>query len=201
MESKRKSNRLTAKDLIFIGIFSAVALLLFFITGGIAALTLIGTLANIPITLFFIAAPFMVAASKVRKSGVFLIMGTIIVLPGFMAANAVGVGLSMLGWTIAEIIATAMKYKDKKAMILAYTAGSTLQSALFTLPMYLSHGDYLMKRQEILHLTDEALQIYLQFFTWPTYFAVVALTLVTAVAGALISMRILKKHFEKAGMM
>ena len=111
-----KTNKLNARDFIFIGIFAAVALLIFFITGALAALTLFGTIANIPITLFFVSIAFMLAASKVRKTGVFFIMGIIIVLPGFMAANGIGVGLSILGWFIAETLASTMKYKDKKKL-------------------------------------------------------------------------------------
>ena len=195
-----KTNKLNARDFIFIGIFAAVALLIFFITGALAALTLFGTIANIPITLFFVSIAFMLAASKVRKTGVFFIMGIIIVLPGFMAANGIGVGLSIIGWFIAETLASTMKYKDKKAIILSYVLGSALQTALFTLPMYVSHGEYLIQRQEILHLTDEALAQYLQFFSWPVYGSMIVLTVITSFAGAWLSMRILKKHFEKAGM-
>lgn len=200
METNKKTNKLNAKDFIFIGIFGAVALLIFFVTGALAALTLFGTVANIPITLFFVSIAFMLLVSKVRKTGVFLIMGTIIVLPGFMAANGIGIGLSILGWLIAEIVASKMKYKNKKAIVIPYVIGSTLQSALFTLPMYISHGEYFIQRKEILHLTDEALQQYLKFMgSWGMYGSMVALTVLTSLIGALISMRILKKHFEKAG--
>ena len=180
-----KTNKLNARDFIFIGIFAAVALLIFFITGAIAALTLFGTIANIPITLFFVSIAFMLAASKVRKTGIFFIMGTIIVLPGFMAANGIGVDLSIIGWFIAEALASMMKYKDKKAIILPYVLGSTLQTALFTLPMYLSHGEYFVQRKEILHLTDEALQQYLHVVgSWQMYDSMIALTVITSFAGA-----------------
>ena len=196
-----KTNKLNARDFIFIGIFAAVALLIFFITGALAALTLFGTIANIPITLFFVSIAFMLAVSKVRKTGVFFIMGIIIVLPGFMAANGIGVGLSIIGWFIAETLASTMKYKDKKTIILSYVLGSTLQTALFTLPMYLSHGEYFVQRKEILHLTDEALQQYLHVVgSWQMYGSMIALTVITSFAKAWLSMRILKKHFEKAGM-
>lgn len=197
-----KTNKLNAGDFIFIGIFGAVALLIFFVTGAIAALTLFGTIANIPITLFFMSIAFMLLVSKVRKPGVFLIMGTIIVLPGFMAANGIGVGLSIVGWLIADIIASKMKFKDKKAIIIPYVTGSTLQAALFTLPMYISHGEYFVQRKEILHLTDEAMQQYLQVVgSWQVYGTMVALTVVTSLLGAWLSMTILKKHFEKAGVL
>lgn len=202
MKTNKKTNKLNAKDFIFIGIFGAVALLIFFVTGALAALTLFGTVANIPITLFFVSIAFMLLVSKVRKPGVFLIMGTIIVLPGLIAANGIGVGLSILGWLIAEIVASKMKYKDKISIVIPYVIGSTLQSALFTLPMYISHGEYFVQRKEILHLTDEALQQYLQFMgSWGMYGSMVALTVITSLLGAFISMKILKKHFEKAGVL
>ena len=116
MEKSQKNSKLNAKDLIFIGIFGTVALLIFFVTGAVAALTLFGTVANIPITLFFISIAFMLLVSRVRKTGSFFIMGTIVVLPGFMAANGIGVGLSIIGWLIAEIIATKMKYSDNNPL-------------------------------------------------------------------------------------
>ena len=189
MEKSQKNSKLNAKDLIFIGIFGTVALLIFFVTGAIAALTLFGTVANIPITLFFISIAFMLLVSRVRKTGSFFIMGTIVVLPGFMAANGIGVGLSIIGWLIAEIIATKMKYRDKKAIIIPYVVGSTLEAALYTLPMYMSHGEYFIQRKEILHQ-------YLQVVgSWEMYGAMVALTIVTSFLGAWISIRILKKHF------
>jgi len=192
-------NKLNIRDFIFIGIFGAIALLIFFVVGGIASLTVFGTIANIPITLFFISIVFILLILKVKKPYVFFIMGTIIVLPGFMAANIIGVFLSIIGWAFAELIAIKMQYKNKKAIILPYVVGSTLESALFTLPIYISHGEYLVQRKEMLHLTDEALKQYLQFFSWQVYGAVVILTIITSLLGALISFKILKKHFEKAG--
>ena len=92
-------------------------------------------------------------------------------------------------------------YRSKKVLIFTYVLGCTLHSAGFTLPMYLSNAQYLIDRQEILHLTDEALAVYLQMFTWPMYFGMVALTVITSFLGAVISTRILKKHFEKAGLL
>jgi energy-coupling factor transport system substrate-specific component len=51
----------------------------------------------------------------------------------------------------------------------------------------------------MLHLTDEALAMYIKMFTWPMYFGMVALTVVTSLLGALVSIKLVKKHFEKAG--
>lgn len=193
-----KTERLGERDFISIGIFAAISLVIFFVIGGVAGMTLIGTVANIPITVFFTSVAYMLLVSKVRKKGTILIMGTISALPGLMAANMIGVIASIIGWIIAESVASTNHYKSKKILILSYVIGCTLHSAGYTLPMYLSNAQYLIDRQEILHLTDAALHQYLQMFTWSMFFGMVALTVATSFLGAFISSRILKKHFEKA---
>ena len=196
-----KTEKLDTRDFITIGIFAAISLVIFFVIGGAAGMTLIGTVANIPITVFFSSIAYMLLVSKVRKRGTFLIMGTISALPGLMAANVIGVIASVVGWLMAEIVVSANHYKNKKVLIFAYVLGCTLHSAGYTLPMYLSNAQYLIDRQEIFHLTDEALAVYLKMFTWPMFFIMVALTVVTSFLGAVLSTRILKKHFEKAGLL
>lgn len=196
-----KTEKLDTRDFITIGIFAAISLVIFFVIGGAAGMTLIGTVANIPITVFFTSIAYMLLVSKVRKRGTFLIMGTISALPGLMAANVIGVIASVVGWLMAEIVVSANHYKNKKVLIFAYVLGCTLHSAGYTLPMYLSNAQYLIDRQEIFHLTDEALAVYLKMFTCPMFFIMVALTVVTSFLGAVLSTRILKKHFEKAGLL
>lgn len=197
---KDKTEKLNARDFIGIGIFGAIALLLFFVTGALAALTFAGTIANIPIVMFFESIAFMLAALKIRKRGIFLTMGIITVLPGFMAANVYGVLLSVIGWFIADSVAAYKKYENKKTLIVSYVIGASLQSALFSLPMYISHGQYFIERREILHLTNETLQQYLNLISWYMYGSMIILTVFTSFAGAVISIKILKKHFEKADM-
>ena len=109
-----KTEKLAARDFITIGIFAAISLVIFFVIGGAAGMTLVGTVANVPITVFFTAIAYMLLVSKVRKKGTFLIMGTISVLPGLMAANVIGVVASIVGWIIAEIVASANHYRAKR---------------------------------------------------------------------------------------
>ena len=69
-----KTEKLATRDFITIGIFSAISLVIFFVIGGAAGMTLVGTVANIPITVFFTSIAYMLLVSKVRKRGTFLIM-------------------------------------------------------------------------------------------------------------------------------
>ena len=187
------------RDLVCIGVFGALSLLIFFLVGGIAGLTVVGTVANIPIVCFFTSIAYLLLAAKVKKPGTFLIMGTVNVLPGLMAANVLGVLGSMAGWAVAEAVATRIGYANRKGLVAAYVVGCTLQSALYTLPIYLSAAQYLSERQEMLQLTDEAMAQFVALFSGPMYAGMVVLTVATSLAGALVSLRVMRKHFEKAG--
>lgn len=196
---KDKTPAIGPRDLVSIGVFGALSLLIFFVVGGIAGLTVVGTVANIPIVCFFTSIVYLLLAAKVKKSGTFLIMGIINVLPGLMAANVFGILGGIAGWAVAEAVATRVGYANRKGLVAAYVTGCTLQSALFTLPMYLSAAQYLSERQEILRLTDEAMVQFVALFTGPMYVGMVVLTVATSLMGALVSLRVMKKHFEKAG--
>lgn len=187
------------RDLVSIGVFGALSLLIFFVVGGIAGLTVVGTVANIPIVCFFTSIAYLLLAVKVKKPGTFLIMGTVNVLPGLMAANVLGVLGSMVGWAVAEAVATRIGYANRKGLVAAYVVGCTLQSALYTLPIYLSAAQYLSERQEMLQLTDEAMAQFVALFSGPMYAEMVILTVATSLTGALVSLKVMKKHFEKAG--
>lgn len=187
------------RDLVCIGVFGALSLLIFFVVGGIAGLTVVGTVANIPIVCFFTSIAYLLLAAKVKKPGTFLIMGTVNVLPGLMAANVLGVLGSMAGWAVAEAVATRIGYANRKGLVAAYVTGCSLQSALYTLPIYLSAAQYLSERQQMLQLTDEAMAQFVALFSGPMYAGMVVLTVATSLVGALVSLRVMRKHFEKAG--
>lgn len=187
------------RDLVCIGVFGALSLLIFFLVGGIAGLTVVGTVANIPIVCFFTSIAYLLLAAKVKKPGTFLIMGTVNVLPGLMAANVLGVLGSMAGWAVAEAVATRIGYANRKGLVAAYVVGCTLQSALYTLPIYLSAAQYLSERQQMLQLTDEAMAQFVALFSGPMYAGMVVLTVATSLTGALVSLKVMRKHFEKAG--
>lgn len=187
------------RDLVAIGVFGALSLLIFFVAGGIAGLTVVGTVANIPIVCFFASIAYLLLAAKVRKTETFLIMGIINVLPGLMAANVFGAIGSIAGWALAEVLATWIGYSNRKGLVAAYVVGCTLQSALYILPIYLSAAQYLSECQKILRLTDEIMAQFVAMFSGPMYIGIVVLTAVMSFVGAFVSLKIVRKHFERAG--
>lgn len=140
---KGGTSTIGTRDLVSIGVFGALSLLIFFVVGGIAGLAVVGTVANVPIVCFFTSIAYLHLAAKVRKTGTFLIMGIIKVLPGLMVANVFGVIGSIAGWALAEVVATRIGYSNRKGLVAAYIVGCALQSELYTLPIYLSAAQYL----------------------------------------------------------
>ncbi len=187
------------RDLVTIGIFAAITLAIFFVIGGIAGMTVIGTVANIPIVCLFTATPHLLLAAKVKRTGTIFIMGAVNVLPGLMVGNLVGIALSLVGWAVAELIATWGRYGSRRILVSAYVVGCTIQSAGYTFPLYYSSVQYLTQRQEMLRLTDELLERYLALFSWPVWGAMVALTALTALVGSVIALHLMRRHFVKAG--
>lgn len=189
---------MSVRDLITIGVLAAIALVVSIAVGLVAATTVIGAFFYTAVASFFVSIVFLLAAVRVRKTGTLFLIGTIVSLPGLMTGNVIGVVGCAAGWAIAEVIAG--RYTSRTRIVAAYVVGSTLQFVGYTLPLFLSAAESLRASQEQYHLSDEAIQEYLSYLTWPVFLGATALTAVLSLAGALVSARIIRKHFVKAGL-
>lgn len=189
---------LGVRDLITIGVLAAIALVISIVVGIASATTILGAFFYVAAAAFFVSIVFLLAAVRVRKTGTLFLMGTIVSLPGLMTGNVVGVAACAAGWLIADLIAG--RYTSRVRIIVAYVVGSTLQFAGYTFLLFLSAGDYLTASRDTFQLSDEAIQEYLGYLTWPVFAGATALTAILSAAGALLSARIIRKHFVKAGL-
>lgn len=192
-----RTEKLDTRNFIITGTFAAIGPVTSSVIGRAAGMMLIGAVTNIPITAFFTSIACMLFASKVKKRRTSLITGTINTLPGLMAVNVIGVIVSVVGWLMAEIVVGVSHYKNEKVLILVCVPDCTLHSVGYTFPIYLSNAQYLIDRQEIPYLIDEAFTVHLRMFTWLIFSIMVVLTTVTNFLGAVFSARISKKHLEK----
>ncbi|WP_084682524.1 MptD family putative ECF transporter S component [Actinomyces israelii] len=196
--ASRPRQRLGVRDLVTIGMLSAIALVISTVVGMICATTIIGAFLYIAVAAFFVAIVFLLGAVRIRKPGTIFLMGTIVSLLGMMSGNVVGVAGCVAGWLVADAIAG--RYASRGRIIAAYVVGSALQFVGFMLPIFLSAGDYLAARKDLFHLSDEAIQEYLGYVSWPVFAGATALVAVLSLAGALVAARIIRRHFVKAGL-
>lgn len=197
MNTQKKG--MTGKDIITVGIFSAIYFVInfaFMLMGGIHPVLWI--LMPAFITLFS-GIPFMLMCAKVQKPGAVLLMGlitgliyfatgqfTIIILISFVVACVLG-----------ELTRVLSKYSHFKGNALAFSFFS-LGMIGSPLPIWLMRDSFIAQITEQV-MPDSYIEA-LKAVSSPTMLVVMFVaTIVCAFIGALIAKGMFKKHFEKAG--
>ena len=107
-----KTNKLNSKDLINIGIYTAMYLVVFFVVGMMNAVPIL-----YPISLFFVpivtGIPFMLFATKVKKSGMVFIMALILGLFWFALGYT---WTPLVSYIVAGILAEILKLRNSRIL-------------------------------------------------------------------------------------
>ena len=189
------NKKLKVKDLVSIGVFGVIYFALMF---GVGMMGMIPILFLIyPTVLGIIAGTVvMLFMAKVQKPWALFIFGMISPLVMFAAGHTyVGVVLSLIVMIIAELIRKIGNYKSFKYNMISYAIFSTwicssMMQMLLAKEVYVEHckmmgDDYVVALEKLI--------------TYP-HMALVALgAIVGGFIGAYIGKALLKKHFEKAG--
>ncbi|MDR0663128.1 MAG: MptD family putative ECF transporter S component [Spirochaetaceae bacterium] len=139
----KKGNRLGSKDVISIGIFTAVYLVIYTILGvTIGMVPVIGVFLFSIMSNLFSGSVFMLMAVKARKTGVFLIAGLAMAFFTLTSNNMFGVLGCAIAAMIAEVIASRRNYQKAGALVMAYAVYETLRYGSFLLPMFLNSEVY-----------------------------------------------------------
>lgn len=189
-------HQLQAKDLITIGVYTAIYFTVFFACGMLGYIPIFILL--IPFICSFVAGiPFMLYLTKVKAFGMLsitgLICGGLMLLTGMSwppLFTGAGFGL------IADLILKSGNYQSSKKTIIAYTVFSVWLMGMM-IPLYFMRDSYFAAMvstygQEYV----DALMSYTP--TW-SFFALLALTILGGFCGALAGKSVLTKHFKKAG--
>jgi energy-coupling factor transport system substrate-specific component len=191
------NKKLEVKDLITVGLFTALYFVVFFTTGMLGYIPVLMVL--IPFLCPMVAGiPFMLFLSKVKKFGMVSLMGTLLGLLMFAFGHPwPAVVFGILFGVAADIILKFSKYGNLKISIIAHAVFSEwlLGSCLslffgFREPyfetMRKGYGD--VYADKLYALTPD----------WVFWFMML-LAFVGGIIGALIGTKVLKKHFKKAG--
>ena len=189
------NQKLKVKDLVSIGVFGVIYFVLMF---GIGMMGMIPILFLIyPTVLGIIAGTVvMLFMTKVQKPWALFIFGMISPLVMFAAGHTyVVVVLSLIVMIISELIRKIGNYNSFKYNMLSYAVFSTwicssMMQMLLAKEVYIEHckmmgDDYVVALEKLI--------------TYP-HMALVALgAFIGGIIGAYIGKSLLKKHFEKAG--
>lgn len=189
------NKKLKVKDLVSIGVFAVIYFALMF---GIGMMGMIPILFLIYPTVLAIVAGtvVMLFMTKVQKPWALFIFGMISPLVMFAAGHTyVVVVLSLIVMIIAELIRKIGNYNSFKYNMISYAIFSTwicssMMQMLLAKEVYIEHcrmmgDDYVVALEKLI--------------TYP-HMALVALgAFLGGILGAYIGKALLKKHFEKAG--
>lgn len=199
MSSARKTNLLGGKDLISVGIFSAVYFVLNFLCmllSGLHPLVWIFMPMNIAI---LTGVPFLLLCARVQKFGAVLLMGVITGLIYYVTGQFTVILLISFGCAclLAEAVRALGHYRGARANTAAFALFS-LGMTGSPLPIWLMRSSFLAQIREQ-GMAEEYLSA-LERVSSPLMLAVMfAATIAGALLGALLARKMFRKHFEKAG--
>lgn len=200
MSEQTKSLKLTGKDLINIGIFSAIYFILSFVGMGLAIIPIMWILMPGVIAVLG-GIPFMLLCAKVQKPGVPLLMGIITGLLYFITGQFTVVILVtfVIGCLLAEFVRWKTHYGNFKWNTVAFIlfsygmAGSPLPIWLFKESFFIQITEQGMPEAYV--STMEALS------SVPMLFVMILSPVIGGLIGAFIAKAMFRKHFRKAGML
>ena len=189
------NKKLRVKDLVSIGVFAVIYFVLMF---GVGMMGMIPILFLVYPTVLAIVAGtvVMLFMAKVQKPWALFILGMISPLVMFAMGHTYVVAvLSLIVMTIAELIRKIGNYNSFKYNMLSY--------AVFSIWICSSMMQMLLAKEKYIELSMMMGKDYVdameKLITYP-HMALVALgAFLGGIIGAYIGKALLKKHFEKAG--
>ena len=195
MNNQKNTQKLQGKDLMTIGIYSAIYFIIVFAVAMLGFIPIMMPMLCIFVPLLA-GIPFMLFLTKVKKFGMIwimsIIMGILILLTG-MAQYALIIGF--FTGLIADLIYKSGNYQSASKAVLTCGVFSIWVFGNF-IPIFFDKEAYWSTRQSF---GEEYITTLNQITpAWLSPILLVA-TFVCGIIGGLIGRAVLKKHFEKAG--
>lgn len=192
-------NKLTVPDLISVGVFTALYFVLVTVaTFTCALLPGVGNIVLPALAALISGSVYMLLVAKLQKFGGITIMGLVMGLFFFVSGHFVlSFAANIVCGLLADLIAARDKFRSKKLLLVSYVVFSYGLTGPI-LPLWF------MKDAYIANLTARGKDAaYINTLFAPinngSFVAAMAAILVCAVLGGLFGQRMMKKHFEKAG--
>lgn len=194
--SKKTLGRLQPKDLITVGIFSALYFALYFIIGMLAfvpAMVVVAPIVGPLVT----GIPFMLFLTKVKRFGMVTIMGTLCGLLLFLGGMGwVCLPFGIVFGFLSDLVFKAGGYKGWKSSVAGYVVFSEWAISA-VVPIFFMRDAYFAKVRDgwggsyadsLLTMTPDWLLV-----------VMVIMIMIGAIGGAYLGRAVLKKHFKRAG--
>lgn len=191
-----KSSKMKPKDLISVGIFTAIYIVVISVAGMLGIIPIFVPLAAIIVPLLG-GIPLMYFFTKVKAFGMVLVLNILVgllMLVGGMGYFSIFTGI--IFGLAAEFILRSGNYRSSRKTVPAYAVQSMWIVGNF-LPFIFTR-DAFLARQATNYGSEYAMQLSALMPDW-IVIVLLVLSFVSGLAGALIGKRLSRKHFERAG--
>lgn len=193
-----QDNGFKVKDLVNAGLFSALILMAIWIAAMIGYIPILMPI--IPFLCALVSGPvFMLYSTRINKFGMVLILGIVIGLAFTASGHGIHVTLGVPLLSLAsEYILRKGGYQSINHARWAYTVFG-LVGAINMLPLYFSRQAYYDQILRMGYGTDYADRLFSVLPSW-SLLPIAILGMIGAYIGCSLGIRLLDKHFKKAGM-
>lgn len=190
------NRKLGTKDLINVGIFTAIYVVVFFACGMLGYIPIFMVI--LPLLIAVVGGiPFMLYLTKVNQFGMVSITGVLVSLLMFSTGH--GWPMLVIGSmtaVLADLIFKSGQYKSWKKTVFGYCMFS-LWSFGAMLPMWIMRDSYF--EQVRAGYGDEYTNALMSLMSGWMLLVLVVLAVIGAIIGAYLGRATLRKHFKRAG--
>lgn len=198
MEVKKRrtknNEKMNVRDYITAAIMYVLMFLVYAGVGAPIGMTVAGSLFVFAACAVVWGTIFMLLFTKVNKKGVVLLFGLIWAAMQLMSFWGVAIVIA-IGAVIAELLWDKLDRRKFSTMLLCFTVQVIFLYLGMTLPLILMKDMYLAAVSAYADLYSTVFNMLIG----PMFFVGLAATVVGCIVGAFLGKLLLKKHFEKAG--
>lgn len=195
MSVNKNSNKLNGKDLVNVGIYSAIYFVVICAAAMLGCIPVLYPLLAVIMPLLG-GIPVMLFYTKVKKPGMIFIMSIIMgIMMIFTGMGYYPLIVGVFSGLAAELIYKSGHYKSSVKAVLSYGVFCIWVWGNYVL-FFVDRAAYEANRQ---NLGEEHLKALNELMPNWLFFVLLAVCLVSGMIGGLIGRAVLKKHFAKAG--
>ncbi|WP_028974791.1 MptD family putative ECF transporter S component [Spirochaeta cellobiosiphila] len=189
-------NKLTTKDLINVGLFTAIYIVVFFAVAMFGYIPMF--MVALPFAIPFVGGiPFMLYLTKVKKFGMISITGVLITI--FMFVTGHGWPILITGILLpvfADLILLSGKYNSWPKLVISYAVFSEWIFGAM-LPMWIMRDSFIERTSK--GYGDEYTDKLMSLMSGNMIIILFILAIIGSILGAYLGRKVLKKHFQRVG--
>lgn len=192
--TQKNSEKLNVRDYITTAICFVLLYVVFAVVGTPIGMSVVGNLFIFAVCAILWGTIYMLLFTKVNKKGVALLFGLILAVLQLMNFWAIALVLA-IGAVVSELVWRKLDRHKFSTMLICFTIQIVFWYLAQALPLIFLKDMYLAAVPAYAELYSSVYELYVG----PMFFVGFLATVIGCIAGGFIGKLLLKKHFEKAG--